>query len=207
MFNKVSGSICLKRGAMFGLDARIALAIFGALSVISGAALYSAIKQARTTAYYQETREIAKAMEALFIDTGVLELTDQIKDLLEDPGVDGWNGPYIQDYVTLGSSAIGKTGSNTFLQWFYAYKKSDEDWPADLNSWGPGCGSGDRCYYYLRRGIPLSDPDNLEKLESLFKDLDEKYDNNDGETKGKIRLLKPAGNGSFLYIRLVMTKN
>jgi hypothetical protein len=35
---------------MFGLDARIALAIFGALSVISGAALYSAIQDARVTA-------------------------------------------------------------------------------------------------------------------------------------------------------------
>ncbi len=39
----------LNKGAMFGLDARIALAIFGALSVISGAALYSAIKQAKVT--------------------------------------------------------------------------------------------------------------------------------------------------------------
>ena len=37
----------LKKGAMFGLDARIALAIFGALSVISGAALYSAIKESK----------------------------------------------------------------------------------------------------------------------------------------------------------------
>jgi hypothetical protein len=34
----------MKKGAMFGLDARIALAIFGALSVISGASLYSEIK-------------------------------------------------------------------------------------------------------------------------------------------------------------------
>ena len=36
----------LNKGAMFGLDARIALAIFGALSVISGAALYSTIQEA-----------------------------------------------------------------------------------------------------------------------------------------------------------------
>ena len=36
-----------KKGAIFGLDERIALAIFGALSVISGSALYSAIKDAR----------------------------------------------------------------------------------------------------------------------------------------------------------------
>ncbi len=41
----------IKKAAMFGLDARIALVIFGALSVISGAALYSAIQQAKTTAF------------------------------------------------------------------------------------------------------------------------------------------------------------
>ena len=40
--------IKLKKGAMFGLDARISLAIFGALSVISGAALYSAIQDSKS---------------------------------------------------------------------------------------------------------------------------------------------------------------
>jgi len=44
------------KGAMFGLDSRIALAIFGALSVISGAALYSAIQEAKATALYNELR-------------------------------------------------------------------------------------------------------------------------------------------------------
>lgn len=39
-----------KKSAMFGLDARIALAIFGALSVITGAALYSAINKANVIA-------------------------------------------------------------------------------------------------------------------------------------------------------------
>ena len=35
---------------MFDLDARIALVIFGALSVISGAELYSSIQTAKNTA-------------------------------------------------------------------------------------------------------------------------------------------------------------
>lgn len=39
----------MKKGAIFGLDARIALAILGALYVISGAALYSAIQESKTT--------------------------------------------------------------------------------------------------------------------------------------------------------------
>ena len=197
----------IKKGAMFGLDARIALAIFGALSVISGAALYSAIKQARITAYYQETIEIAKAMESLFLDTGVLELTDQLKDLLEDPGLDGWNGPYIQGYDVYSTNGIAKQGDHMLFDGLYAYKKSDEDWPADLNSWGPGCGAGDSCHIYLRKGVATADPDNMARLEAFFKELDEQYDNSDGETKGKIRFLKPAGNGFFLYVKLVMAKN
>ena len=58
------------KGAMFGLDVRIALAIFGALSVISGAALYSAIQDAEATAVLTELEEIGKAWEAYYLDTG-----------------------------------------------------------------------------------------------------------------------------------------
>ena len=50
-----------KKGAIFGLDARIALTIFGALSVISGAALYSAIQESKVVALYTEFQEIGKA--------------------------------------------------------------------------------------------------------------------------------------------------
>tara|TARA_Y100000590_G_scaffold312511_1_gene353198 strand:- start:819 stop:1040 length:222 start_codon:yes stop_codon:yes gene_type:complete len=60
----------LNKGAMFGLDARIALAIFGALSVISGAALYSAIQEARVTQLITSLNEIGKAYEAYILDTG-----------------------------------------------------------------------------------------------------------------------------------------
>ena len=59
-----------KKGAMFGLDARIALAIFGALSVISGAALYSAIQSAKAEQYRQYFVELVKASEAYYLDTG-----------------------------------------------------------------------------------------------------------------------------------------
>tara|TARA_Y100001960_G_scaffold331811_1_gene430061 strand:+ start:3318 stop:3935 length:618 start_codon:yes stop_codon:yes gene_type:complete len=60
----------LTKAAMFGLDARIALAIFGALSVISGAALYSAIENAKATAVFTEIQELGKAFESYYIDTG-----------------------------------------------------------------------------------------------------------------------------------------
>jgi len=97
-----------KKGAMFGLDARIALAIFGALSVISGAALYSAIQDARATALHQSIVELEKAIEQYYLDTGKMlgqsgSLNGPhdallIGDLLQnDNGLNGWNGPYIQE--------------------------------------------------------------------------------------------------------------
>ena len=94
-----------KKGAMFGLDARIALAIFGALSVISGAALYSAIQQSRTTAFITNLEELAKSIEQYYLDTGVSMRTSagnptrdlSVDELFSEPvGVSNWNGPYTQ---------------------------------------------------------------------------------------------------------------
>ena len=93
-----------KRGAMFGLDARIALAIFGALSVISGAALYSAIQNAKATAVLTEVRNIVKSFEQYYLDRGAIPsdastvsgyynihadvfLTNMLNEST-------WNGPY-----------------------------------------------------------------------------------------------------------------
>jgi len=94
-----------KKGAMFGLDARIALAIFGALSVISGAALYSAIQDARVTAIVTEMDNVDKAVTAYYLDTGVYPASKVGGDdatlldgdaLLAKPGtLAGWQGPYL----------------------------------------------------------------------------------------------------------------
>ena len=81
-----------QRGAMFGLDARIALAIFGGLSVITGAALYNAIGQTTTTALVAELDNIGKGYINYVLDTGVDTTT--IANLKTDT-VAGWNGPYI----------------------------------------------------------------------------------------------------------------
>jgi type II secretory pathway pseudopilin PulG len=93
----------LNKGAMFGLDARIALAIFGALSVISGASLYSAIQNAKMTAMYTSLTEIEKAFEAYYLDTGDKMAYNvssyQIGILTQDirlPAKPDWNGPYLQ---------------------------------------------------------------------------------------------------------------
>ena len=107
----------MKKGAMFGLDARIALAIFGALSVISGAALYSAIQNARVTAIVAELEEMSKAYQAYVLDTGenltfkenpsASDIALKTIDLLEDPGLTGWAGPYLA-YSSADMSSINQ---------------------------------------------------------------------------------------------------
>lgn len=93
-----------KKGAMFGLDARIALAIFGALSVISGAALYSAIQSAKVTAIITELDELDKASTSFLLDTGSYlaaeagadkATLDASKLVSNTPAISGWQGPYI----------------------------------------------------------------------------------------------------------------
>lgn len=95
----------LKKGAMFGLDARIALAIFGALSVVSGAALYSAIQESKVTSIIAEAKEIDKAVTAYMLDTGSKHLPISTttawkmfdaKNLVANKvSATGWSGPYV----------------------------------------------------------------------------------------------------------------
>ena len=92
----------MKQGAMFGLDARIALAIFGALSVISGAALYSAIQEAKAMRYAQDITEIIKAIESVYLDVGYFPVVEEssrkvydLRYLYSNPGnIASWRGPY-----------------------------------------------------------------------------------------------------------------
>jgi len=91
----------LKKGAMFGLDARIALAIFGALSVISGAALYSAIENAKVVQRVTSLSEAAKALESYLLDVGTLPplhstegTVIDITKLISSSEI-GWKGPYL----------------------------------------------------------------------------------------------------------------
>ncbi|HAG53187.1 MAG TPA: hypothetical protein DCL21_05315 [Alphaproteobacteria bacterium] len=96
------------KGAMFGLDARIALAIFGSLSVISGAALYSAIKEAKVTAILTEMQEVAKAYEQFYLDTSTHvkqasggQDTVNIEELVDNTESRyRWKGPYLSYAVS-----------------------------------------------------------------------------------------------------------
>ena len=109
-----------QKGAMFGLDARIALAIFGGLSVIAGAAVFGTISQTQTTALTTEFDNIGKAYINFALDTGVDTAT--FTDLINDgSGILGWNGPYLTissaSHVTYGTYSLiygedAATGAN-----------------------------------------------------------------------------------------------
>lgn len=97
----------MNKGAMFGLDARIALAIFGALSVISGAALYSAIKDAREQRIITSVIELGKGVESYYLDTGVMPdisttnttVLDIVQLIKNTDNIKGWKGPYISEEI------------------------------------------------------------------------------------------------------------
>tara|TARA_Y100001960_G_scaffold127900_1_gene136224 strand:- start:583 stop:1134 length:552 start_codon:yes stop_codon:yes gene_type:complete len=171
-----------KKGAMFGLDARIALAIFGALSVISGAALYSAIQEARVFSVITQVEEIAKAIEAYNLDTAQdLPLSSANFDLeaLLESSVDGWKGPYL--------SITDDIDSNENLPSIYGVDYRARKWP---DSQIAVCSSSNTpCYYYI-------------ELNTLGRDLVEKIKLKlDGDldfTKGKV-IENPSAPNNLYY--------
>lgn len=188
----------LKRAAMFGLDARIALAIFGALSVISGAALYSAIQQAKVTALITELNEVGKAWESYLLDTGQdlpasgatpVGILQRKTASLVDSTVNGWKGPYLSYYKnnthflehTYGEGQIiVLSASNT--QWL-----PSGDWRIDgLCTSDIDCG----LWIHLNK---VSD-------ENLRIGLDERIDNGDGGLAGNVRWFDlPSANYLIYY--------
>lgn len=123
----------LNKAAMFGLDARIALAIFGALSVISGAALYSAIQHSKIVALITDLNEIGKSYEQYVLDTGLdLSINSQniyvkTSDLVVDNGVKGWNGPYTSLQI---KSGIDHVLEHKDVGSIFLVHALDENWPA-----------------------------------------------------------------------------
>jgi len=123
-----------KQGAMFGLDARIALAIFAALSVITGAALYNAVQDARATAVISDLNEIGKAYDSYLLDTGSqvpINTTEvkllNIKELVTST-MRGWKGPYLS-YNAVSATYLT---SRDYKQMHLFYRNGD-DWGYSLN--------------------------------------------------------------------------
>tara|TARA_Y100001960_G_scaffold327401_1_gene413705 strand:+ start:5545 stop:6138 length:594 start_codon:yes stop_codon:yes gene_type:complete len=175
------------KAAMFGLDARIALAIFGALSVISGAALYSAIKQSKVIAYQTQLAELEKAVSAYLLDTGIdLPVSSSVTNivatyLIEDNSVAGWQGPYVQaERETAGDADRLDFG---FLDSYYFKVKAanDSSWesPEDNSDGNGECASGSVCYYWVEVRF---------NSKSILDDLDMAYDGTLDAANGNFRV-------------------
>jgi type II secretory pathway pseudopilin PulG len=195
-----------KKGAMFGLDARIALAIFGALSVISGAALYSAIQDSKATALLTEMQEIAKAWEAYYLDTGneypsplsASGLHAYISKLVEDTGEAGWQGPYL---------SYAKS-SSVYLE-HPVYQSIRLDLFTTDNAWGDAispvgsatgkCTTGLNCFLWVTI-FHIND-------DALVKAIDSKVDGSDGFDKGNFRVYTADSSGDYIYLRVAPVKN
>ena len=195
-----------KRGAMFGLDARIALAIFGALSVISGAALYSAIQDAEATAVLTELEEIGKAWEQYYLDTGQqLPFASstpsdfkfnrgKIEDLVLNPGVSGWSGPYLT-YNRISDDSLNH-GKYDYI-YIFAFN-DDTDWgESDIYENGY-CKSGDDCFIWAYiSGMNSVYPNIHNKIDKLV-------DGGDGSTHGNLKWSNSGGN---IFLKIAPIKN
>ncbi len=205
----------MKKGAMFGLDARIALAIFGALSVISGAALYSAIESSKAEKYRQYFVENVKASEQYMLDNGQFipqknDNTIYIGDLLTNrENLTTWKGPYISaDVNNLDSNKdnITRLIHNDAIQHTALLQKST--WAAN-NVW-PKCsavGNADCAEYF---GISFynasSSHAGFKNLKAMFDLLDKVVDNSDGDKAGKVRMVYASSTNHYIYYQGLLRK-
>lgn len=182
----------LKSGAMFGLDARIALAIFGALSVISGAALYSAIQDSKATALLTDMSEIVKAWESYYLDVGQQipqygtasdwEKSERLSAELVESSATGWKGPYLPYGLWTGDKRLAY---NTDTSIRILYLNNTANW-GDALSWTPAgyCNvAGDPCSMWVYIDLKYVN-------DSLAQALDEKVDGGDGPTTGNFKWIR-----------------
>lgn len=187
----------LNKAAMFGLDARIALAIFGALSVISGAALYSAIQHSKVVATISELEELGKAFDAYYLDMGEMmqkHATSKYAlytgELIADTtSSTRWKGPYIT-LEAFDNTSIYSTVNNPLV--ISLQYRPGTDWGgATGDALPPTECTTAPCYIWSVVGSADT---------SLAHALDEYVDGTQDNTKGRVRLWDyTATNKSNIY--------
>jgi type II secretory pathway pseudopilin PulG len=198
--------IKIKKAAMFGLDARIALAIFGALSVISGAALYSAIQSAKATALYNQLSEIGKAWEQYYLDTGVnlpvgpsSIYVFKSSSLVENTdNISSWKGPYIN--LEIDSVNDWLLVSNNYRNYNVIIVTDSEIWGEEVEWVDDLCTSGKKCALYV----------NVDGVGSdlLAKKIDDLFDSGNGGKKGNFKWHSYGGGSQYAYyLKIKSIKN
>ena len=199
----------LQKGAMFGLDARIALAIFGALSVISGAALYSAIQDAKVTATVTELDEFAKAYQSYVLDTG-LELEFRANPTVSDIALktveliestkSGWKGPYLpfstddMNPLNIEHTIMSEKHGNIF----FIRSLADNSFGSHTNNAGSQStcvGNSTKCSIWVGFSDVYS--------EAIAKAIDIKVDGSDSPDSGKLRFRLYGGTRYAVYYEIM----
>lgn len=194
-----------KKGAMFGLDARIALAIFGALSVISGAALYSAIQESKLIVINSYFAELLKASDAYYLDNSEpipnSSITDgYVSDIIDNRNsLTTWKGPYFDNIYKIADSVAG-VRSSVFLSTtnFAIYLKyfKGSNWASSYET----CTANDsNCNEYFM--INGSGTTRKDFIDSIVTKIDERFDGADGALSGNIRWHSPSSSVTNLYYK------
>ncbi|NBV54689.1 MAG: hypothetical protein EBR79_03140 [Proteobacteria bacterium] len=170
-------------GAMFGLDARIALAIFGILSVVAGVSAINVFSQAGTTALTTELTNMKKAYTEFHLSTSehTLKFLDLVNNESEIPG---WSGPYVDGMLSDKSRGHGT----------YSLTEGRQDVPGVP----PVECSGGICGIWLK----------LTKVkDGLARDVDKALDGDDSPNGGTFRIEFIPGAVDDVYYLISTNRN
>ncbi len=170
-----------QQGAIFGLDARIALAIFGVLSVVGGYTATSMFREAQITQLTTELSNLKKAYQEFHLSTG--EHTKRFMDLIKnDYDIIGWSGPYT-DLLS---------DKSRIYEGYYSFVEGRQD----VAGVPPVECTGGICSIWLKlTGVN----------DTIAKQVDERLDNGASPNDGVLRVAYQQGNTDDIYY-LVMAK-
>lgn len=180
-----------QRGALFGIDARIMLAIFSGLAVVTGVSMGGILTGSKATGVIKDAETIQNAVAAIQQDFGApihnLSGVNSTKDLISLFKMDAtyldterqknWLGPYI-DAMPIDSNFVQ---NRFFGPMALEVKKRDRGTCSTANS--------SPCYYWLRIGkVPLE----------IAGKVDEQIDGSKNAATGKVQV-QTIGSASPIY--------
>ena len=156
------------RGAIFGLDARVALVIFALLSTIAGFAMYQRAEEVQDIKLYANIKQIELGLKMLKRDLGMLPgdaMVDGLNDMGEGhfsllcytdfltPGLmKKWKGPYIT--MRTESYCQNDTYRTSDITYRVAYANSNVGVCA-IGDVCSRCAVGDACFAWIGiQGVP-----------------------------------------------------
>jgi hypothetical protein len=172
----------LKKGAMFGLDARIALSIFGTLAIVTSAALLSTIERSAVSDLVNEANVVHQAYQSYEYDLGdyVEESSTALlksSELLTSSKAN-WAGPYLTNKQADAPNADTQLVSN--VGQYSILRAKDRAATAETDTPFVACASSQACYLWL-----LFNDDEVS--DKVIKTLDITLDDDDGYLAGRVQ--------------------